>query len=412
MFLILIIICFLVIRSYLLADKKRSNYMEIFYGINTNSLKSLMISCEKLLNQIKKNENKNIEDEDIEDNFEERRSLLNNQEEIIENNSGNKLLIKNNEATNSQIISYESKIFIFFYFILMFLCYCFFPYCFVILNNISNKSINYSKFIFSFSNYHSKIIDSFNTYREYLFDNATIIQDLNSYDLLKNIEEELYDSIGKDEKFINNFIENNIKKDEKLVQILDKNLCSYYITDYFNSIEQCHKKFGNILNYDFTLNVVNFITNIRKSKNIVKYKLETESVLGDLLKYDVEEWKKWTKDYIDENKDQIISFKLDLFNNDILHSNINLIFVNIFFPYIDTYRKEIINRIIIEGDEHLFILIFCLYLILVCLIYFLYWIPMIIYLKNYIYKTKTMLLLIPMKLLVSQNKIKIMINLT
>ena len=409
-FLLLIIICFFLIRSYLSVDKKRANYMEIFYGINNNSLKNLMVNCEKILNQIKKNEKKNIEDEEIEENSEEKKSLLKNKEQIG-NNSGNMLLIKNNQIKNNQIISYESKLFIFIYFILVILCYTYFPCSFIVLNNISNKSNNCSKFIFAFSSYHLIILDSFNIYREYLFDNTSTIQEINTYDYLKKLEEELYDTMAANDKFTNTFTAENIKKDEKFFQLFSKGLCQHYITDYFNSVEECKQKYGNILNYDFILLIINFIANIRKSKNIAKYKLETEDVWGDLLKYEVEIWKQWKSDYIIEHKDKKISFKLDLFNNDIIHSNMNAFFMNIFFPLIDSHRKEIISRVLIEGDEKWFILLFCLFLILVFVIYFLYWIPIIIYLNNYIYKTKTMLLLIPMKLLVSQNKIKSMINL-
>ena len=105
-----------------------------------------------------------------------------------------------------------------------------------------------------------------------------------------------------------------------------------------------------------------------------------------------------------------MSFKLDLFNNETLHSEMNLIFLNIFLPYIDENRKGITVRLNIDGQKKYFLFYFIIYIILLIFIYILFLIPMLIYIKEFIYKTKNMLLLVPISILVSQKNIKSLLN--
>ena len=105
-------------------------------------------------------------------------------------------------------------------------------------------------------------------------------------------------------------------------------------------------------------------------------------------------------------------FRLDLFNNDTLHADLNLMFINIFVPYLDENRKEVLKRLNIKGDGKYYMIYFILFILLLFLTYFFYLLPMIRYLNNYIYKTKRMLLLIPMQVLSSQTNIKSLLNLS
>lgn len=57
------------------------NYIQVFYDINTNSIKELISKCEKFINKLNKNENKTI-DEFIEENAEEKIILIKNKKMI------------------------------------------------------------------------------------------------------------------------------------------------------------------------------------------------------------------------------------------------------------------------------------------------------------------------------------------
>ena len=109
--------------------------------------------------------------------------------------------------------------------------------------------------------------------------------------------------------------------------------------------------------------------------------------------------------------EKLLTFKLDLFNNKTLHSDINIIYINIFLPYIDGKRKIIINNLSLEGHEYSFIIFFCIFFSLMFLLFFFCFLSIIRFLNNSIYKTKKLLLLIPMKILASQGNIKSLLKL-
>ena len=104
-------------------------------------------------------------------------------------------------------------------------------------------------------------------------------------------------------------------------------------------------------------------------------------------------------------------FRLDLFNEKELHTDLNLIFINIFLPYIQEVRRVFIDKITIEGKENLVIKLFIIYQIMIFFVFFIYWVPKINFVSNYIYRTKKILLIIPINILASQNNIKSVLNL-
>ena len=57
-FIIIVIGSFYVVKSFISGAKRRINYMQVFYDINAGSIKILIDNCEKLLNKLRKDENK------------------------------------------------------------------------------------------------------------------------------------------------------------------------------------------------------------------------------------------------------------------------------------------------------------------------------------------------------------------
>ena len=336
----------------------------------------------------------------------------------------NKNLISNLHFQNNELI--------------MIIEYIYFPYVSIFLYNISSKSFDYYRFFNELSNFHSNVITHFNIYREYIFDNKTNIKDNTPFVFLAKLELDSYNKISVQISYLDNFINKNLKTNDELIQFYSKDLCSFYITDYFDSEEECKIKYSYIIDYDFTILFTNFLRNLRNLKNLVKYKFETENIIGR-LDFDEDQNKKGGiipefgkpdndfggpdndfgnpnnefEDFNNQNEesDKESTFKLDLFNNETLHSEINLMYINIFLPYIDNIRKIILKNVSIEGNEYLFIIYFCIYLLLVCLIFLIYLFPMIRHLSNTIYKTKQILLIIPMKILTSQVNIKSLLKL-
>ena len=232
------------------------------------------------------------------------------------------------------------------------------------------------------------------------------------FDSLKRLEEISYDKITEEFRIVNVFLSENLEMDNEMIQLKSRELCTFYITDSFNSTETCKKEFGKILNYDFTIFSTNFIQKLRNIKNMVLHKFRTELVLGNLTNYDVDLWDNWGNTYSQQNESFNFSFKLDLFNDEILHSKMNLMFINIFEPYINENRKAILKYLSINGFKTHFILLFFILILLIFLIFFIYFLPMVNFLSNFIYKTKNMLSLIPMPILTAQGNIKSLLNLS
>ena len=162
------------------------------------------------------------------------------------------------------------------------------------------------------------------------------------------------------------------------------------------------------MRYDFKIFSTYFLQNIRNVKNIAKFNFETDNIVGELA-MDIDNNLEKIKEL--EQSGEKYVFRLDLFNNETLHLEMNIFYINILLPYIDKLRKIILKNISIEGKQNTVLILFYLYLFLIFLIYFAYLFPMIRFLNNSIYKTKKILLLIPMKILVSQINIKSLLKL-
>ena len=404
-----VIFSFFVILSFISATINRINYMKVFYGINSNSIKNLMINCEKLTNRLKiKDNNNNEEDLDEEEEEKDKNNIFQKKTDIL---SKSLTLTKNNDSKKeSTTLSLFSKLFIIFYIIYMIGEYAYFPYNGIFLYNVNNKSFDIFSFFLNINDFHSKTLDIFNVYREYLFDNKSSIQNTTPFDYLIYLENNTYETITEQIKSIQTFIGKNINKTDEFTSFSTKDLCSFYITDYFESTEECKSKYSYIIIYGFNIFVTNFIQIIRNLKNIVRYKHETEYIFGELSGYENIKYENLNNNNY-EGMDKLITFKLDLFNNKTLHSDINIIYINFFLPYIDEIRKIIINNLSLEGQEYIFITFFCIFFSLMFFLFFFCFLPIIRFLNNSIYKTKKLLLLIPMKILAAQGNIKSLLKL-
>ena len=408
------IMTYFMVMSYISAAKRRLFYIEIFYGISPITIRDISSNCEKLMNKLKKNEHKNTEGEDLEQYSEEEKSNL-KKNNINETSSTNKPIKSSIDKKKKLQLSFSGKLFFIFYIIAIIGMYLYFPYNSFVLNKICKKALKRSSFFMKMNHFQTNIIQIFNAFREYIFDNGTIIEGLNPFNYIIKKDLEIYQSIISDINFVTSFLANDIIWDEELIILFNKDICDYYITDYFNSTEQCRAHFGNILNYDYSIFILNFLQRLRYTKNIIKYKMETEEIIGNLSRYDIEKWSKWNNSYFGEeynyNGNKKILFRLDLFNNETLHSEMNLLFINVFLPYKDENRKILLKKINIDGEKKYFLIYFIIYIILLLVIHIFLLFPMTNYIEEFIYNTKNMLLLIPISILTVQNNIKSLFNL-
>ena len=399
------------LRSFLMADMTRGNYMKVFYGINSSSLKNLMNNCEKYLEYLKKNEknmNMNNDTETKNSDEEDNKTFI---QKTNEKGKRSSLIIEETRnKSEKKLISSKNIGFVFFYFGCILVMYSYYVYIFIRMLELINNEIDTSNFFFRLNVYQLNLIDLFNSYREYIFDETSVISNKNSFDYIKEVEIDINESINKDAQSLSSFVLTNLLKYDEILIVLSKQICSYYITDYFESCEEVNNKFIET-NYDYTYIVSGFIQKINKAKHIIKYYLRTKNIVGNLTEYDKEKWISMGNSFLEQEGDKPAIFRLDLFNDKELHSNFNLMFINIFLPYIQTYRRALLDQLKIEGKENLLIGLFILYLFVIFSILLFYWLPKVRFVNNYIYKTKKLLLIIPMSLLASQSNIKSVLNL-
>ena len=197
-------------------------------------------------------------------------------------------------------------------------------------------SIYVSEFCLTQNNYLIQIIEFFNAYREFLFDNQTFIGNITSNLYLHQFKKQL----GNNVKYLNS---NNKKYYTSNELQENKTLCGYYINDFFDSSGECEELVGLISTYNFKIFTFNFIEKLKISKNIVKYKLENEKIFGNLTEYNYSDYiNNELIPYLDDSDNGVI-FRLDLFNNDTLHYNLNIKFFSIILPYIQENRQRIYN---------------------------------------------------------------------
>ena len=245
-----------------------------------------------------------------------------------------------------------------------------------------------------------------------------IIEDKNS--ILVSLEEELYSSSKQALQFLSNQLNNlqiQIKglKDD-IDNLKQKSLCSSYIIKY-SSIEECEESIGGkngILNFGFTFIINDFFEEMRYYRNIMNSFLVYNAFIGDLNKLD--------EDYINQINEQIkelkaiapyIYYRLEIFNQNI-HYDLVTKFLNVILQYI-LQEKDISTDCIlkyIEGGYIIYIVLISIFALIICGIFWFYWIPMIRVLNMEIYKTKNMLTIIPVQILASLPNIRELLNIS
>ena len=145
---------------------------------------------------------------------------------------------------------------------------------FYYLTSISKRARNISKFFYHLQHYHLNIIEYYNIFREYLFDNGSIILNTTPYENLIEKEKTIY---GNWTDNVNNItlLTKTLISDKDIVDKINKSLCSYNITDYFNSEEECISIVGNSYDQDINTFIYGFVDEIvGKSLKNIKPKAE------------------------------------------------------------------------------------------------------------------------------------------
>ena len=436
---ILIGIFFVLSKAYSHVLKNKANYFYIFYSIRLELIQSLINNCEYFIQKLKE-EQKFLNNEIIEDismvNVDKSSSfnpkinpifksvIMDNNENNYNVLSPNKRkgvldkLISNQRDKNAKKESVNYKFSInlfkisFLFFCLLIIAYL----CLVVNNYISfiNLISGYALYNFHIQNFHNNIIEIVNAYREFLFDQKTYIDNIISNDYIDNKMLYIFET-----KFRDNIIFNKYRKQipgylEKYTEFHSQTLCSRRNDDYFKTEEECQDHMQKISIFGLSVVSTSIIEEIRIYKNMVNHLLINNSIVGNLTLYGSKYWdEKNITNELNLKQDSRAYYRLFVFNNNSFHKDLNILFINAIYPYINTERQMTVDAINgdIKNKGKTYIIYFVCLLIGITLLFFIFWLPMIKNMNNTIYKTKKILSIIPLHILASQTNINTLLNL-
>ena len=413
-YLIVFIIIYIVgIILYIKVVQRKKSFMYVFFNINFDFILSAINKCEKFINKFKLSEDNKNQEEEIDHISEEKLSLLQPDKNLKEpkiNIKGNSYHFQNNKNKRKEIECANNLIFKLVFGLFLLIMYSFyFVLGFYYLFSLNERARNIAKFFYHLQHYHLNIIEYFNIFREYLFDNLSIIENDLPFNKLIEKEKIIFGNWTEDINNINYFQKTLIDVNENIASQLNKGLCSYNLTDYFKDENHCIKTLGNSFAQDINTFSNGFIDELRIKKNVVRLLLNMGLIMGNLTEY---ETKTWYDEYYDVFKDEIDAniqtkkrFRLELFNDEYFHSDPNVIFINVILPCLDETRKVIVGKLTIIGSQFSYYYLISFFGAILIGIYFFYWIPKIRELNRIIYETKNMLKIIPMHILMSDNNI-------
>ena len=402
----------IIIHYYITGNNKRTSYLEVFYELNENVLKILISNCENLFKKLRLSESKEDEDENLDDNLDKRIYFMFKEKQSRRNSlysTGDSDSIIN--QTKFLKLPRHIKNFMKFFGFCLLITFFFFIFNAFYCINIAEDAKYISKYLDKIQHLQTVLIDLFVAYRQYVFDDSIILYKMMPFDYLSTTLIQSYEIITEDTKFINNFHKKFLSEGE-VNDLLTQSFCYYNYTDRFSTYEECSSELHFLLNHDFDIIASNFLEALRKSRYVVKYLLSTGKVVCGLNDYDQDKWlKEKNTPRVGEDNPEGYIFRLDLYNDITVHGYLDLIFVNILLPYIDINRKYIIPYLTVDGRDYYLRLTTTFYVLFVTAVFTIYLFLKIKFLNKHIYKTKNLLRLIPLNILLSLGNIKSLLDL-
>ena len=238
-------------------------------------------------------------------------------------------------------------------------------------------------YIHCMQHYHNNLLNLFNAYREFIFFNETKMYNIPIFEYLELAEKQIYNTFTSDI----NYMQDNCSRIKGLCLIFrqiqkSQNYQKPNTEDLSNNVPDSYMEVVTSLGF---YNFISFwMEEIRIKKN---YILMLENSHN---KTTVE--------------DRIIYF----YNYQVIHPDVNYMFITVIIHYINKERTLSTDTIIknIKSENTFYIAILIIFFIISLLFYIFFWRPIINNIKNLIYKTKNMLRIIPMEILEAQTNIK------
>ena len=410
-FFVYVINYLIIIHYYIAGHDKRTSYLEVFYELNEHVLKILIANCESLFKKVKQSEAKGEDDESSEDNLDKKIYFMFKEKQTKRNSMFRKDTHLIKKIKKKEKLPLHIRNFIKTFGFCLLITFLYFIYNAISCIKLADNAKYISKYLNRSQHFQTILIELFVAYRQYIFDDSITIYNTMPFDYLSKTLINTFESASGDIILMKDFTKKYLSKGE-VNTFLTQNFCEYNFTGRFTSYEECKEELYFLLNKDFTIIAYNFLEALRKDKYILKYLLSTGKIVGGLNDYDQDIWLKDERiPLIGKSNEGNYLFRLDLYNDDTVHAYLDLIFVNILLPYIDINRKYIIPFLSLDGSDYFLRLTTAFYVLIVFVIFCVYLLLEIKFLNKHIYRTKNLLRLIPLNILMSLGNIKSLLDL-
>ena len=401
---IIVIITFLsLLYIYQLVIQKKNNYLNIFFDIGIDSIKTSLEKSEFYLSRLQDDILNEHFNEDMKDDDEDEKKQKSNEEKDFLINKQKTPFVKKRKN-----LSNDLKPFIFKYclFIIVLLLY----YLFLI-----NFLFHYMNIILISENYFKNelLIENefyyvFVFFREFFFEPDIKISGQSSKDILEYHLDNLYVIRKRCTGYMNaNRAKLPYKFKARYINVKNHKPCYWMLDNYFYNESECLKFMSSAANKGFNVMTNLFVEQIREFKNMYQsIRIANKYKCNNLTMTGTKEWmNKWPSD-INELENYIKNDPINYFNNQISFE-LNVMFTNLIITYFSELKETtlfVINKFL-NSYKQKYSLNLIVYELFLLLLFLLLWLPFLKKLKILMHKTKNMISIIPKETLVKLNSV-------
>ena len=259
--------------------------------------------------------------------------------------------------------------------------------------------------MFYFYRYLNYIPTLYNTYREILINEKLIFNGKTPYTILVFLEGNIFSQKSTDLNMLELYSNSITNFNDIYKKQWEASLCETRTNDFFSSDEECLRYMNGIMNYDFNMVTNSFIEEIILQAQYIMYYLSTNEVIN--ISSDV-------FNNLGQLKGKNFRYILFEDENISLHHKLNVIFSNLYIPTINYYLDITANTIIGSFNNisssitAVFIFYFCFIFVVNFIIIF----PMILGMNTILFKSKKILNIIPIHILLNLQGINKLLNLS
>lgn len=392
-------ICLCISYAYESVAKRKESYLEVFFEIGNNVIKASLEKCENFTKKIQSDSISDAMSTGDDNDIGEDKLII----EKDQNRKEHRGKRKNNSSRETKM--FKLKMIITISLVGIFTIFIF-TFYWLFLNDLQ-LYMNFYKINTELENQYLLL---FNGLREYMFDSNNKIMNTNAADYVNDSLENIYQIRQEKQTFLSENIQKIPKEFRDVYTLIYLKNCCDNKGDYFATKEECEAFMSSSSNYGLEIMLTYFVEDIRYAKILTEKKNQQREGSGyiyNLTLLGTTNFDKLFPEDPTEQEEYLTLLKINDFNYDDVHLNLNIMFKELIYPNHDKLRKTYIEAVQkeLKNTRLTYIIIVSIYLGLVFFFYLVIWIPFEKRLNQTIYKTKNMLSIIPKEVLASLTNI-------